>query len=592
MSSKERWIYWIFVGAIAVAFIRFAQYWLSFDRRPVNFSGDGLPTVFDIALFVTLSIVILLPVFMMTLGFVITGLLQRPGKMRAPVELPDPATTRVAFITTYVPGSEPLDMLSKTLTTMRDVDYPHDTWVLDEGDDNDVRTLCEIIGVHYFSRKGIARYNEIGSKFSPKSKGGNHNAWYDAHGAQMYDIVAQIDTDFIPRNDFLTKTLPYFLDPEVAWVGTPQVYGNMDNFVARGAAEQTYGFYGPILKGLAKIDSTMLIGANHVIRVAALKEVGLYNPHLTEDLATGILLHSHGWKSTYVQEALAIGEGPDTWSTFFKQQFRWAKGCNDLLFTRTFSAIRGMKPLQGLLYSWIQMYYLIGAAYGLGLVLMGLYFGFGWEAAKLEVLPFLMAYIPILVVFEVAFLWAQRFNIRPKVERGLYLRGRILMVAVMPVFLAAFISAIKDRNKHTEFEVTPKGGVTTVVTVKKVKKGKNPYKAHLSIVVYTGIILFVGIMSGRTEWSYIGWALVVFSSTFAIAIRPTWPRILQFGNKQLAEFKHQLEDEFYEQLGAIRRPFKGSLSETAYLDHSVLARSELKTELEFMQLIRTSKSST
>jgi cellulose synthase (UDP-forming) len=545
MTPQQRRSYWIISGLLALVWIVFLSYWLSFDRRPSNFSADQQPNVFDIALFVGLSFTLLMPIFMMTLGWVVAGLLLRNVQTPIPTILPEPTRTRVAFITTYVPGSEPIGMLSRTLEAIKAVDYPHDTWVLDEGNDADVRSLCERLDVHYFTRKGIARYNELGSKFSPKSKGGNHNAWYDAHGLDKYDIVAQIDTDFVPNRDFLTKTLPYFEDSDVAFVGTPQVYGNMDNFIARGAAEQTYGFYGPFLRGLSAIDSTMLIGANHIIRVAALKEVGLYNPHLTEDLATGILLHSNGWKSKYVAESLAIGEGPDTWSAFFKQQFRWAKGCNDLLFTRTFSAIRGMKPLQGVLYSWIQLYYLAGAAYGVGLLLLGLYFCFGWQAAQVETLPFLATYLPLVLAFEAAMFWTQRFNIRPGYERGAYLRGRLLMIAVMPVFLAAFVAAIKDRDKHTEFEVTPKGGYSQIVTVKKVKKGRNPYKAHMSVVSFTSLSLFVGLMSQRLEASYIAWAVLTCVSTLAIAVNPSWPSLQvwlsQYSRTQIASFKRQLD---------------------------------------------------
>lgn len=586
MTTQQRWAYWFISGLLALTCTGFLVYWLHFNRRPANFADDGLPNVFDIALFLGLSFVLLMPVTMLTLGWIVTGLQMRATPTTTPTELPDPATTRVAFITTYVPGSEPIDMLSRTLCALRDVDYPHDTWVLDEGDDDEVKGLCEIIGVRYFTRKGIQRYNELGSKFSPKSKGGNHNAWYDAYGSTDYDIVAQMDTDFIPRHDFLTKTLPYFMDPDVAFVGTPQVYDNMNNFVARGAAEQTYGFYGSFLRGLSAIDSTMLIGANHVIRVAALQDVGLYNPHLTEDLATGILLHSKGWKSKYVAEPLALGEGPDTWSAFFKQQFRWAKGCNDLLFTRTFGAIRGMKPLQGIIYTWLQMYYLSGAAYGIALILLGLYFCFGWDAATISLAPFLVAYLPLLVLLELATLWTQRFNIRPEVECGLYVHGRILMIAVMPVFLAAFISAIKDRNKHTEFEVTPKGGTPNV---KKGKKGKNPYKAHMAVVTYTLLMLFIGVMSNRVGLMYIGWTVVTCLSAAAIAINPSWPSIKlyvsAYSRKQLAALK-QFDDQFDKQLDSL---IDSSREWAGHADYHVKLselHKDLKRDLEFHRLIR------
>jgi len=79
---------------------------------------------------------------------------------------------------------------------------------------------------------------------------------YDSFG-NSYDIVAQIDTDFVPKPSFLLKTLGYFKNPQVAFVGTPQIYSNdSSSFIARGAAEQTYTFYGPILRGLYGMDMT------------------------------------------------------------------------------------------------------------------------------------------------------------------------------------------------------------------------------------------------------------------------------------------------------------------------------------------------
>ncbi len=97
-----------------------------------------------------------------------------------------------------------------------------------------------------------------------RTKGGNHNAWYDSHSNE-YDIVAQMDTDFIPRRDFLTKTLGYFNDPKVAFVGTPQIYGNAAHSrVAKGAAQQQYGFYGPVMQGMSGAETALMIGANHV----------------------------------------------------------------------------------------------------------------------------------------------------------------------------------------------------------------------------------------------------------------------------------------------------------------------------------------
>ena len=81
----------------------------------------------------------------------------------------------------------------------------------------------------------------------------------------------------------------------MGFVGTPQVYGNQrQSFVARGAAQQLFMFYGSIMRGLAGRGSANMIGANHVVRVRALREVKFYAGHLTEDLLTGMRMHARG----------------------------------------------------------------------------------------------------------------------------------------------------------------------------------------------------------------------------------------------------------------------------------------------------------
>ena len=54
------------------------------------------------------------------------------------------------------------------------------------------------------------------------------------HGCSMRGMIPH----------FLTSALGYFGDSSVGFVQAPQVYYNQDaSFVARGAAEETYGFY-------------------------------------------------------------------------------------------------------------------------------------------------------------------------------------------------------------------------------------------------------------------------------------------------------------------------------------------------------------
>ena len=146
---------------------------------------------------------------------------------------PEPGT-RVAVLTTIVPAKEPLGLVLNTLRAMKRLvhDGPVDVWLLDEGNDPDVRKAVEEIGVKHFSRKGVDRWNTESGAFRAKTKAGNHNAWRDAHESQ-YEVVAQMDPDHVPQPDFLTRTIGYFRDPDVAFVVAPQVYGNSNEAGSR-----------------------------------------------------------------------------------------------------------------------------------------------------------------------------------------------------------------------------------------------------------------------------------------------------------------------------------------------------------------------
>lgn len=440
-------MYWTLLSVGVGLIVLFGAWWFRLGHVPQNFSGAW--HAIDFGLFVLLSYIVWHQILMDLLLWAISGKTTKTPALR-----PEPGL-RVAFVTTFVPSKEPLDMLERTLRAMLAADYPHDVWVLDEGNDPAARELCGRIGAKHFSRYGIAQYNTADGRFATKTKGGNHNAWYHTYGHQ-YDVVAQIDTDFIPQPYFLTRTLGYFRDPTVAFVGTPQVYGNLsDSIVAKGAAQQTYGFYGPILRGFSGHSSTLLIGANHVVRVSALNDIGFYRAHLTEDLLTGMNLHSRKWRSMYVPEILAVGEGPVTWSAYFSQQMRWAFGCIDILFKHSASLMRQMDRPQAVHYFILQQHYFNGLGLAIGNLLVLAYLVFGINASALDLRPLLAIYGPLLLWQLLMSTWLQRLNVDPVRERGFLWAGRFVSIAAWPVYFLAFVGVI--RGKRLSYKVTPKG---------------------------------------------------------------------------------------------------------------------------------------
>lgn len=497
----------------AIVFVvAFALWWFQPAHVAKNFIGTK--SVIDILLFVLVSYVIWQPITMELLTWIIS--LHIKDKRR---QKPFPGM-KVAFITTIVPSSEPLELLYKCLPAMVNVDYPHDTWLLDEGNDPEVKKICKKYGVLHFSRKDREEFKSYSGKFT-KTKGGNHNSWYEAHG-NSYDFVAQIDTDFVPKKTFLTKTLGYFRDPKIAFVGTPQVYGNTDSsIIARGAAEQLNTFYGSVLRGLSSIKMTLLIGANHIIRVAALKSVNHYSAHITEDLITGMKLHAKGWKSVYLSEPLAIGEGPATWESYFNQQMRWAYGCIDILFKHSPKLLWRMKARRALYYFFLQQHYFTGFAMALSVVLLCLYFFAGLRAADVDIYRFFGFYSATLLVCWLMSVYLQRFDVYKKGEGELLAAGKLINIAVWPVWFLAFASIIT--GKRLNYKVTPKGENDT-----HAKKSLSIFIPHLII----GSIVLAGVLSSFfTRRQNIGMLFWAFSSIIFMFSIPFLEEISAFFSK-------------------------------------------------------------
>jgi cellulose synthase/poly-beta-1,6-N-acetylglucosamine synthase-like glycosyltransferase len=489
MTLRERIVYTSLVVVGMGLVVAFAYFWFTPSSIPNTFVGAYRPL--DFLLFAGVTWVVWQQILMSTFLWFVAFYMKRPLPMT-----PRPGY-RVAFITTFVPQSEPIELLHNILPALVTTDYPHDTWLLDEGGSADVQRICESYGVRYFSRQGIDRYNSESGSFT-RTKGGNHNAWYDAHSAQ-YDIVAQMDTDFIPKSNFLTKTLGYFNDPDIAFVGTPQIYGNADQSrIARGAAEQLYGFYGPVMQGLSGTDSALMIGANHVVRVAALKDIGFYAGHLTEDLLTGMTLHTQHWKSVYVAEALAVGEGPATWEAFFTQQMRWAFGCIDILFTHSFRLFARMRPQRMLRYLVLQQHYFSGLSVGIGIALLTEYFVFGHAPSAIHLLPMFLLYFPLLGWQILISQWLQRFNVDPEAERGFLVHGMLVSIAVIPIYLLAMIGVV--RRKRLRFKVTQKGDLQP--------SGVEPlslFLPHFVLGTITAVGVAVGVALGHDAAVLVFW---------------------------------------------------------------------------------------
>jgi cellulose synthase (UDP-forming) len=264
---------------------------------------------------------------------------------RWPIFLNERPTSVDVFVTVY---GEPLDTIERTVRAVQNLRGQHLTWILDDGRSDAVRALAAELGVRY-----IRRLTNHGAK------AGNINHALSLTSGEYFAIF---DADFVPKEDFLYETVPFFVDESVAFVQTPQSYGNMHNLVSRGAGFMQSVFYRFIQPGRNRFNAAFCVGTNVVFRRTAVLEVGgMCTDSKSEDVWTSLRLHENGWKSVYIPVTLAVGNAPETIEDYTKQQMRWASGGFEILFRRNPLSPRTRLTLDQRLQYWVtSTHYLVG----------------------------------------------------------------------------------------------------------------------------------------------------------------------------------------------------------------------------------------
>ena len=392
---------------------------------------------------------------------------------RDPVPVPPEPGLAVAFVTTIVPGKEPIEMVRRTLAAARRIRHhgPLDVWLLDEGDDPEVRAVCARLGVRHFSRKGRPEYNRKRGPFRARTKHGNYNSWLDAHGSQ-YSVMMSVDPDHVPLSNFAERILGYFRDPDVAFVVGPQTYANCDNLVTRAAESQQFPFHSVIQRAANRYGVAMLVGTNNAIRIDALRQVGGLSDSITEDMATGLRIHSarnpatgRRWRSVYTPDVLAIGEGPSSWSDYFSQQLRWSRGTFEILSGTFWRRVWRLSPGRLLHYALITTFY---PSMALGWILGGvnavLYLAFGVQGIKVPTQLWLALYVDATAFQMLLYVRNRKHNVSPSEHEGSTgLLGMVVTVLTSPIYAGSLVATLLRRPAR--FVVTAKGVSSSTDTV-------------------------------------------------------------------------------------------------------------------------------
>jgi len=377
-------------------------------------------------------------------------------------QIPVPPGYRVAMVVTKVP-IEPFAIVRETLEGMLRQSYPHDTWLADEDPSGETIRWCREHGVMISTRKARVDYHQNSWPRRAKCKEGNLAFFYDHYGYANYDFVVQLDADHVPTGSYLEEMLRGFADPKVGYVSAPSICDNNaeESWSARARLYVEGPLHGPLQAGYTGGLAPLCIGSHYAVRTTALKEIGGLGPELAEDHSTTLIMNAHGWRGVHAVNAVAHGDGPQTFGDLATQEFQWSRSLVTILLKYT-PLYFGKLPLQlKVQFAFCQLWYPLFSVFMLLMYLLPL------TALLLDSNMVSVVYLDFFVRISLAWivlsgmiLWCSKQQwLRPVEAKVLSWEGTLFLFARWPWSLIGTIAAVRDwmRGDTLDFRVTPKG---------------------------------------------------------------------------------------------------------------------------------------
>ncbi len=229
-------------------------------------------------------------------------------------------------VTIQLPLYNEMYVVDRLVDAVCQIDYPRDRLeiqVLDDSTD-ETREIAEL-AVRRHALQGV----DI--KYLHRADRTGYKAGALDEGLQVASgrLVAIFDADFVPKPDFLMRTVHYFTDPKVAMVQARWGHINQDyslltriqgilldaHFVLEHGSRNRSGCF-------FNFNGTAGIWRREAIADGG----GWQHDTLTEDLDLSYRTQLRGWTFVFLPDHVAPAELPVEMNAFKSQQHRWAKG--------------------------------------------------------------------------------------------------------------------------------------------------------------------------------------------------------------------------------------------------------------------------
>jgi cellulose synthase/poly-beta-1,6-N-acetylglucosamine synthase-like glycosyltransferase len=431
-------------------------------------------------------------------------------------------------VSIHVPAhSEPPEMVIKTLTALQGLDYPtYEVIMVDDNTDEDelwhpVVEFCHRNGIKVFH---LSNY--------PGFKSGALN-FALSQTAPDVEVIAVVDSDYLVSPNFLRETVPYFFDPRVAFVQTPQAFYNHDDNLFAHYSDLSQRFFFEIsMRSRNEQNAIIFCGTMGLIRKRVLERISGWDERcITEDAEASLRILQKGYESIYINHPYGHGILPVAFEATKKQRFRWAFGGMQILrrYWRQLLPVPSIGRTTGLgfrqrigylmgLLGWFNdLLVLIFSAF---LLLTALAFAYGWNLPVRHLTQWILL-VPLLSIVTgiLRVAWALRISTAASWRSGL---GTFTTMLALSLTVArACISALW--NDKGTFLRTPKFTVESDMTR---ALGAAGWEALIGILLAAAIPLVLNVRDDAEGWllaALLGWHALVYLSALRSALIETLP---------------------------------------------------------------------
>jgi len=228
-------------------------------------------------------------------------------------------------VTIQLPMYNEMYVAERIIETAAAFDYPRDKFqiqVLDDSTDETKDIIAAKVADLAATGLNIQHIHRI------DRTGYKAGALDDAMDRVQGEFIAIFDADFVPDEDFLIRTMPYFKEG----IGVVQSrWGHLNKNYSLLTELQAFGLNGhfAIEQGGRNASGHFINfnGTAGIWRKTCIEEAGGWeHDTLTEDLDLSYRAQMRGWKFKYLEDVESPAELPITISALKSQQHRWMKG--------------------------------------------------------------------------------------------------------------------------------------------------------------------------------------------------------------------------------------------------------------------------